>query len=241
MDALIYSAMSGAEYALKAQQVRANNLANAGTTGFRADMELAASQTVAGFGYDARHMSRLQADAVRMRTGTLVQTGRELDAAIAGEGLFTVQDGEGEAYTRAGTFTLDAQGRLLLGERPVLGEGGPIVLPPGNRIEIGADGGISVLTEGAQEMQVVDRLKLVLPAPGALRKNEAGLLVARDGQPLDASEVVEVRGGHLEGSNVSPVEEMVATMQLTRDFEVQMKLFQAADQLAANGNRLMRE
>jgi len=241
MDALIYSAMSGAEHALKAQQVRANNLANAGTTGFRADMELAASQTVAGFGYDARHMSRLQADAVRMRSGTLVQTGRELDAAIAGEGLFAVQDGEGEAYTRAGAFTLDAQGRLLLGERPVLGEGGPIVLPPGNRIEIGADGGISVLTEGALEMQVVDRLKLVRPEAGALRKNEAGLLVARDGQPLDASEAVEVRGGHLEGSNVSPVEEMVATMQLTRDFEVQMKLFQAADQLAANGNRLMRE
>ena len=176
-----------------------------------------------------------------MRSGTLVQTGRELDAAIAGDGLFAVQDGEGEAYTRAGAFTLDAQGRLLLGERPVLGEGGPIVLPPGNRIEIGADGGISVLTEGALEMQVVDRLKLVRPEAGALRKNEAGLLVARDGQPLDASEAVEVRGGHLEGSNVSPVEEMVATMQLTRDFEVQMKLFQAADQLAANGNRLMRE
>ncbi len=80
-----------------------------------------------------------------------------------------------------------------------------------------------------------------MPKPGALRKNEAGLLVARDGAPLDPSEEVQVRGGHLEGSNVSAVEEMVATMQLNRDFEMQMKLFKAADDLAANGNRLMRE
>ena len=241
MDALIYSAMAGAERALKAQQVRANNLANAGTTGFRADMEGASSQAVSGFGYDARYMSRLQADTVNLRSGTLVTTGRELDAAIAGEGLFTVSVGDGEAYTRAGAFTLDAEGRLQLDGRPVLGEGGPIVLPAGTRTEIGSDGTVSVLTEGAIEMQVVDRLKLVKPAPGAVRKNEVGLLVARDGAPLQASEEVEVRGGHLEGSNVSAVEEMVATMQHTRDFEMQMRLFKAADDMAANGNRLMRE
>ena len=241
MDALIYSAMAGAERALREQQVRANNLANVGTTGFRADMALARSQAVEGFGYDARHMNRLEADTVNTREGTLVQTGRELDAAISGPGYFTVVDGEGEAYTRAGAFTLDAEGRLLLNGRAVLGEGGAIMLPPSTRVTIGEDGTLSVLAEGAVEMQQVDKLKLVLPEPGDLHKNEAGLLVSRGGQPLPASQTVAVRGGHVESSNVSAVEEMVASMQATRDFELQMKLFKTADDLAANGNRLMRD
>lgn len=241
MDALIYSAMAGAERALRDQQVRANNLANAGTTGFRADMALARSQAVEGYGYDTRHLNRLEVDAVNTREGTLVATGRELDAAIAGPGYFTVAIGDGEAYSRAGAFTLDAEGRLLLDGRAVLGEGGAIVLPPASRIAIGDDGTLSVLAEGAIEMQPVDRLKLVRPEPGDLRKNEAGLLVSRRGAALPTSEGVAVRGAHLENSNVSPVEEMVASMQATRDFELQMKLFKAADDLAANGNRLMRE
>lgn len=241
MDALIYSAMAGAERALKAQQVRANNLANAGTTGFRADMEMAAHQAVEGFGYDARHMARLEADTVQMRHGALTATGRALDAAIDGDGLFTVADGNGEAYTRAGSFTLDAEGRLQLAGRPVVGEGGPIVLPASGHYEIGADGSVLALAIGTQEMQVIDRLKLVRPESGTLRKNEAGLLVPRDGQPLAPSDEVQVRGGHLETSNVSPIEEMVATLQLNRDFELQMKLFKAADEMASHGNRLMRD
>ena len=134
-----------------------------------------------------------------------------------------------------------AEGQLQLDGRAVLGEGGPIVLPVTNRIEIAADGTVLVLPEGTQEMQVIDKLKLVKPEPGALRKNEVGLLVGRDGGPLAPSEEVQVRGGYLEGSNVSPIEEMVATLQINRDFELQMKLFKAADEMAANGNRLLRE
>jgi flagellar basal-body rod protein FlgF len=241
MDALIYSAMAGAERALKAQQVRANNLANAGTTGFRADMEMATHQAVEGFGYDARHMARMDSETVRTRSGTLTPTGRELDAAIVGDGLFTVAYGDGEAYTRAGAFAISAEGLLQLDGRDVLGEGGPIAVPATNRFEIAADGTVLVLPEGTQEMQAIDRLKLVLPEPGTLRKNEVGLLVGRDGQPLPPGEEVQVRGGHLESSNVSPIEEMVATLQLNRDFELQMKLFKAADEMAANGNRLLRE
>jgi flagellar basal-body rod protein FlgF len=241
MDALIYPAMAGAERALRAQQVHANNLANLSTTGFRADVEVAASQSVAGYGYDARHMSQLQANAVNARPGTLVATGRDLDAAIAGEGFFVVAFGDGEAYTRGGAFTLDAEGTLRLEGRAVLGETGPIVLPPTARIAIGEDGTISVQEEGQQTMQAVDRLKLVKPTAADLAKNEAGLVVSRSGAPLPTSEAVTVRGGHLEGSNVSAVEELVSTMNLSRDFEMQMKLFKAADDLAANGNRLMRE
>ncbi|MBV5293599.1 MAG: flagellar basal body rod protein FlgF [Curvibacter lanceolatus] len=241
MDALIYAAMSGADRALQAQQVHANNLANLQTPGFRADLELATSRKVPGYGYDARYMNQLQANAVNTRAGTQVETGRELDVAVQGEGYFAVAYGDGEAYTRQGAFVLSENGTLTLNGRAVLGDGGPIVLPPGSQMSIGADGTISVLAEGQTVMQPTDRLKLVNPAAGELSKNSAGLLVLRNGASLGADPAVQVRGGHLEGSNVSAVEEMVSTMNLSRDFEFQMKLFKSADEMAANGNRLLRE
>jgi flagellar basal-body rod protein FlgF len=241
MDALIYTAMSGAERALRAQQIRANNLANLETPGFRADLELATSQAVPGYGYDARHMSQLQSEVVSNRQGSVRETGRDLDVAVEGPGYLTVQWNDGEAYTRAGSLMVDGEGALTVNGRPVMGDGGPIVLPPFARVSVAVDGTISVQAAGDGEMQAVDRLKLVNPEAGTLTKNEAGLLVPRDGQPLPADETVQVKSAHLEGSNVSAVEEMVATMTLSRDFEMQMKLFKAADGMAEAGNRLIRD
>jgi flagellar basal-body rod protein FlgF len=241
MDALIYTAMSGAERALHAQQVHANNLANLDTGGFRANLELATSQAVPGVGFDARHLGQLQANAVSAREGAVKQTGRDLDVAVAGSGYLAVQWQDGEAYTRSGAMALDADGNLTVNGRPVLGDGGPIVIPPYVKLEIGQDGTISVQPPGADTMQTVAKLKLVKPEPGELTKNEAGLIVTRSGEPLAADNTVAVRGGFLEGSNVSAVEEMVATMGLNRDFEIQMKLYKAADTMAEAGNRLIRE
>ncbi|WP_077033534.1 flagellar basal body rod protein FlgF [Pelomonas sp. KK5] len=243
MDALIYTVMSGAERAMRAQQVHANNLANLETGGFRANVEMAGSRSVEGYGYAARHLSQMQADAVSAKPGVQQATGRDLDAAIEGEGLFAVQTAEGsEAYTRSGNFTADADGRLLLAGRPVLGEGGAVQLPPEHgALVIGRDGTISVQTPGQTDLQVVDKLKLVKPPMAEMTKNPAGLLVPRDGGTLAADDTVQVHGGHLEGSNVSAIEEMVATMTLNRDFEVQMKLLNKADSMADAGNRLIRE
>jgi flagellar basal-body rod protein FlgF len=126
--------------------------------------------------------------------------------------------------------------------RALLGEGGPVVLPPHTAVQIGADGTVSVQPPGQAEMQPMDRLKLVKPEPGALVKNEAGLLVLRDPQAgaLALDETVQVKAGYLEGSNVSAVEEMVATMATSRDFEIQMKLYGAAERMAQAGDRLVR-
>jgi flagellar basal-body rod protein FlgF len=242
MDALIYTLMSGAERSMRAQQVHANNLANIETGGFRADMETATSQAVTrGYGYDARHMSRLAANAVDGRAGVARETGRSLDVSIAGQGYFTVQDANGaEAYTRAGSFDVGQGGALTVDGRPVLGDGGPIVLPAGySSVVISADGTLSVQETGQSQMQPVDRLKLVKPAAGAVVKDQNGLLVARSGQPLATDETVVVNSGHLEGSNVSAVEEMVSTMTLNRDFEIQMKFYSAADTMADAGNKLV--
>lgn len=242
MDALIFTLMSGAERSLRAQQLHANNLANIETNGFRADLEVATSEAVErGYGYDSRHMSRLEANAVSSREAAMRQTGRDLDVAIAGSGYFAVQFGDGEAYTRAGNFTLDQDGGLTLNGRPVMGDGGPIVVPEHTAFQIGEDGTISVLAAGQTEMQVLDKLKLVNPEPDAITKNSAGLIVARSGEQLAPDDTVRVRSGHLEGSNVSAIEEMVATMNLNREFEIQMKLYRAADGMAETGNRLVRE
>jgi len=239
MDALIYTAMSGAERALRGQQVHANNLANIDTGGFRANMELSAAQAVNGYGYDDRHMSQLQANSLSTKPGTMKSTGRDLDVAVAGNGLLTVQSGNGEAYTRAGAMVLDENGTLRINGDVVLGEGGPITLPEYTKIAIGNDGTISIQAPGTTTMQVIDKLKLVKAEASELTKNTQGLLVARDGNPLATDPTVVLRPGHLEGSNVSAVEEMVSVMSLNRTFEIQMKLFSASDSMTEAGNRLI--
>lgn len=157
-----------------------------------------------------------------------------------GKGYLAVAHEGGEAYTRAGSLELDADGNLILHGRAVLGDGGPIALPPHRAVSIAPDGTISVLPEDGEQMQDVDRLKLV-DGEATMRKNRAGLLETQNGDPLAASETVRVRGAALENSNVVAVEEMVAVMDLSRQFEIQMKLFQAADGMVDAGNRLIRD
>jgi len=240
MDKLIFTAVSGAERTLRSQQVHANNLANADTAGFRANLEVAATQAMQnGFGYDSMHLSKTDADTISTRAGAVRETGRPLDVALNGAGYLAVQYGEGEAYTRAGAIDIGADGALSVNGHPLLGEGGAIVLPPHQAVEIGLDGTISVLTEGATLMQPIDKLRLVNAEGAELTKNEAGLIVSREGNPLDADPNVTVRGRALEGSNVSAIEEMVAVMSLNRSFEMQMKMFKASDSMNEAGNRLI--
>jgi flagellar basal-body rod protein FlgF len=239
MDKLIFTAVSGAERLMRSQQIHANNLANLDTAGFRANMEVAANQQLGGYGYDDRHLSTMQADAVSTRAGAVRETGRPLDVAIGGQGYLAVQNGDGEAYTRSGEIEIGPDGALSVHGHPLLGEGGPIVLPQHTAVEVGTDGTISVLTEGATQMQVVDKLRLVNATGAELTKNEAGLIVSRDGGNLPTDPNVKVRPRALEGSNVSAVEEMVATMSLNRSFEVQMRLFKASDSMNETGNKLI--
>jgi flagellar basal-body rod protein FlgF len=239
MDKLIFTALSGAERTLKAQQVHANNLANSDTAGFRANFELASTQALGGYGYDDVHMAKVQSDAISTRAGSVRETGRPLDVAINGNGYFAVQYGDGEAYTRAGAIDIDAEGALSVHGHPLLGEGGPVVLPQHTAVEIAADGTISVQAPGATTLQVIDKLRLVNAEAGELTKNEAGLIVPRGGGQLAQDANVSVRPRALEGSNVSAVEEMVATMTLNRSFEIQMKLLKASDSMNEVGNRLI--
>ncbi|OAN16715.1 flagellar biosynthesis protein FlgF [Photobacterium jeanii] len=242
MDKLLFTAMSGASRVMMAQQVHANNLANVNTTGFRSDIEQADSVKVKGQGYDSRALVAARAGGSDFSAGTLQHTDNPLDVAIRGKGFFAVEAHEGdEAYTRAGNFTLGAEGELMLGERPVMGVGGAIVIPEYEQLNIGSDGTISVVPQGGGLVQEVGQLKLVNPDFAQLRKSEDGLFrVTGEGGQADAADDVTVAAGYLESSNVNAIDALVNNISLARNFELQVKMMKTAEQLATTGNRLIR-
>jgi flagellar basal-body rod protein FlgF len=244
MDRSLYIAMSGAKQIMQAQASNANNLANVNTTAFRADLEQFRSQPVFGPGYPSRVYAMAERPGVDLSTGSLETTGRDLDVAINGEGWIAVQakDG-GEAYTRAGDLHITEQGQLLTGTGlPVIGNAGPIAVPPAQKVEIGADGTISIVPQGGNgtALAAVEQIKLVKPAKEQLQKGEDGLMRLADGSPALTSAEVKLVTGVLEGSNVSAVEEMVQMIELQRQYEMQIKMMKTVEDVGAAGAQIMR-
>lgn len=240
MDRLGYTAMTAASRTMTALGVRANNLANVNTPGFRADLEQALDVQVQGHGYDSRHLASVQDNGVSMAPGALMATGRDMDFAIKGPGLIAVLGAESEAYTRHGSLQVDADMQLTINGRAVLGESGAIELPEFDTLHVAADGRISVLPRGEPMMVEVDRIKLVDMPAAQLRKDSAGLLVSRDGAPAPVDDNVTLASGFLESSNVSAIDQLVGTMSLSRLFETQVKMMKAAEELSSAGNSMIR-
>ncbi len=240
MDRLGYTAMTAASRTMTAMQVRANNLANVNTPGFRADLEQSQAVAVQGPGYDSRHLAQVRSNGVDLTPGTLMPTGRDLDFAVQGPGLIALETPAGELYTRHGSIQVDAEMRLTINGRPVLGEGGPIVLPEHDMLNIGNDGTVSVMPRGDWMMVEVDRIKRVDVPAELLVKDASGLLATKDGQPAEASDEVRLVSGYLEASNVSAINELVGSMSLSRLFETQVKMMKAAETLSEAGNRMIR-
>lgn len=229
MDRLIYTAMTGANAAQYRQQVLANNLANASTPGFRAELATFRAVPVRGDGTTSRVFA-LEATAGHLETpGPINTTGRNLDVAARGNAYFAVQGLDGtEAYTRAGAFEVNADGTLVSAQGlPVLTDGGaPIVVPTNAQVAIGADGSVSARV-GDQPAQSIGRLKLVTPdAVNRLQRSEDGLFRGVQGEPLQADAQARVESGALEGSNVNPIEAMVGMIAVSRQFELQMRMLQ---------------
>jgi flagellar basal-body rod protein FlgF len=234
VDKLIYVAMTGAAHIDRAQSLHSNNLANVGTSGFRADLEQARSVQVYGDGYNGRVYALTERPGNDFKQGPLVQTGRDLDTAITGDGFFAVQGPDGkEAYSRSGDFTLDSVGTLRDGAgRIVLGEGGPISVPPHDQLFIGADGSITIQPEGQgpEALVQLDRLKLVKPDRSTLTKGEDGLMHVAPGTKVASSPDVTLMSGAVEGSNVNAVNEMTSILALARQFDLEVRLMKSAEQ-----------
>ncbi len=243
MDKALYIAMSGAKQNMYAQRAHSNNLANVNTTGFKEDFAQARAMPVYGEHHPTRAYALTERPATSFEQGPLQETGNHLDVALSGEGWIAVQSPDGgEAYTRAGDFQIDVNGLLRTGAGlQVLGEGGPIAIPPSANVEVGADGAISVLPLGGDGVIAqVDRVRLVNPDPVTIEKRGDGLLYVKDGNPLpELDEDVRVESGFLEGSNVNAVSALTEILSLSRQYELQVKLMSQADQISEASARLL--
>lgn len=244
MDRLIFTAYSGMTGSTVRQRVIASNMANAQTIGFRAEMLTATPMTLKGPSLEARAMTDGEVRGASMKQGSLVQTGNPLDIALTGQTMMAVQAEDGtEAYTRRGDLSVDAAGVLTNGDgRPVIGSGGPITVPLGSRVSIGADGGVLVASPDTpdQPPQVVDRVKVASIAGSRIEKAVDGLFRVVGGGVLPTDEEAKVQVGTLEQSNVDPTAVLVEMVEAQRLFDMRTKLISTAREVDEGSAALMR-
>jgi flagellar basal-body rod protein FlgF len=211
----------------------ASNLANVSTAGYKKNVpsfsdcllgaENAANPAAEAAGTGTFELT-LAGGAVDLSDGPVRQTGIPTDLALQGPGFFAVENGDGEAYTRNGTFSLDQDGYLVtMNGRRLLGEGGPIQISEG-------DWSVSDKGEVMQNGGTIGRLKLVnVPAPALQRMGESLFKTSGDPETLDWANT-QVKQGCLEQSNASAIGEMVDLIATLRIFEANQRLIQAQDE-----------
>jgi flagellar basal-body rod protein FlgF len=243
MDRLIYTAATGAKHILEQQATTSNNLANLSTTGFRAQLDTFRAVPVVSEGLPTRAFVVDNTVGADFTAGPLQATGRDLDVAIKGQGWIAVQMQDGtEAYTRNGSLQISPNGILQTANgQTVMGEGGPIAIPPNTTVSVGKDGSIASLTTDTvpATSTVVGRLKLVNPDQKQLVRGDDGLFRMQDGSSAQADPAVTVTSGALEGSNVSAVDSMVNMISLARSLETQMSLLKNAENNAAKATQIL--
>lgn len=242
MDRLIYTAMTGASAAAHRQALLSNNLANASTNGFRAELATYRAVPLRGDGATTRVFA-LEATSGYLDTpGSVQRTGRSLDAMTRRNAWFAVQGLDGtEAYTRNGSFEVAQDGSLLTGNGlTALSDGGaPITVPANAELSIGQDGTLSAKVAG-QPLSVIGRLKMATPTPeDPFKRGDDGLFRTTSGDPLPNDAGAQLQVGVLEGSNVNPIETMVGMIQTARQFEQQMRLIQTAESNDRSAGQLL--
>ncbi len=244
MDRMLYVAMSGAKQMMLSQTAATHNLANSTTTGFRADFNSFRAQPVFGTGHPSRVFAMDERPGIDFSQGSLIETGNELDLAVNGQGWIVVQGLDGsEAYTRAGSLQITPNGLLQTTTgHPVMGDGGPIAIPPNEKLEIGSDGTISIrsLGDAPNTLSEIARIRLVNPDLGQLTKGEDGLFRMESGEQLKPDAAVTVVSGLLESSNVNAVEQMIAMINMQRSYELQVKAMKTAEENDAASAQLLR-
>ena len=247
MDRIVYTAMNGAKQSLDQQAVVSNNLANVSTPGFRAQLSEMQAYEVKGDGLSTRTLPMAATPGSDFTAGPVVTTGRTLDIAIRGDGMFSVQNPDGSvSYTRRGDVQMDQGGMLTIQGKPLLGENGPILIPLDSDISIGGNGAISVIQAGMQPDTIaeVERIQVVTTAGADLERTADGFFVsaidAQGNRPaLAANDNAQVVSGALEGSNASATEMMVEMINVARRYEMQMKVISSADENAQSANKLL--
>ncbi|MDO3378055.1 flagellar basal-body rod protein FlgF [Geoalkalibacter halelectricus] len=236
MSSGVYSVLSGARARMQLLEVVSHNLANADTAGFKKD-RLCFESLIDG----ARQRSlakgvnfnRSAEGYTDLGQGTIQGTGNPFDLAIEGPGFFKIEGQGGDFYTRQGNFRLDAEGFLVnSGGNRVLGENGPLQLGA-EEVRIDEDGRIwdgEVLVGRLAVVEVND--------PRLLEKRADGLFAA-------APETIEIPvprpqllQGHIETSNVNPLQEMTLLMEAHRTFESYTRVMKIYSEINAKADEL---
>ena len=243
IDRFVYLAMNGAKQSMLKQEVVTQNLANVNTTAFKSQLDVfSAAPAFGDNAMQTRTFSVEETVGTDFTSCPTITTGRDLDAAIQSKGWFSVQAPDGtEAYTRDGNFQIGPDGVLRSNTgMAILGEGGPITIPPSAKINIGTDGTISITQAGiANAVQVMGRLKLVNPDEKNIIRGSDGLFRMKDGQPAQPDQNVKVASGMIEGSNVNMIENLVSMISLSKQYDINMKLIQTADQNSRATSQLL--
>jgi flagellar basal-body rod protein FlgF len=245
MDRALYIAMTGAGQTLQSMGVTSHNLANASTAGFRAEIAQARAEAIQGNGMASRYNTVDTGAGFDGAGGALRSTGRDLDIALRGNGWLTVQTPDGgEALTRAGNLQVNAAGQLLTGSGlPVMGDGGPIAVPPHSSMTIGSDGTLTIVPQGVgpETTATVGRLKVVDARAEQLERRADGLFQARPGEDLLPVAGDSVVPGALESSNVNVAQTLVEMIELSRKFEMQVRMMRTVEDNAKAGASLLRQ
>jgi flagellar basal-body rod protein FlgF len=243
VDRLIYSSLAAMRGAMARQATIANNLANVNTAGFRGEFTSAEAEWLKGSGLNGRATMSQDVTGANMTPGAVTATGRDLDVALNGNALLTVQAADGtEAYTRRGDLQLSQTGLLTTGDGvPVLGQSGPITLPPADSVSIGQDGQIWVVPQGGdpKSPQAVDTLKLVSADGSTIKKGIDGLFRVDGGGALPADPDATLTSKSLEGSNVNASATLVDMIDAARSWEAQVKMLTTAQDLDKSSAQLM--
>lgn len=244
MDRLIYTAFSGLSSSMLRQRVIAANMANAQTVGYRADTVSFTPMTLTGPSLEVRAMNQTEVRGASLVAGSVTQTGKQLDLAMEGEVMLAVQGADGtEAYTRRGDLAVSPAGLLVNGDgTPLLGENGPVTVPPGRKVVIGPDGQVLLRDPAAPDTPPsrIDRLKLANPAGSRIEKGLDGLFRVYGGGVLPNDEQGKVLVGSLEQSNVNPSDVLVQMVEAQRLFDIRTKLVSTAREMDEGGAQLMK-
>lgn len=244
MDKIVHASLSALRGAMARQAATANNLANAGTPGFRADVSAARANFLQAGGQVFGARSSQQVLSADMSAGTITHTGRDLDIALSGDAMLAVQAPNGdESYTRRGDLQITDSGLVTTGDgHPVLGEGGPLTLPAADSVRIDDDGAVWVVPQGGDPDNPtrVDRLKLATPAGSDIVKGLDGLFRVRGDGVLPQDPEARLTARSLEGSNVNTTQALIDMIEASRAWDTQINLIQSAKDLDVSAADLMR-
>lgn len=239
MDKALFIGSTSANTSMHQLEVITNNLANADTTGFRADFELMKQYHVNNQADKARSYSVLDRTYSDFKPGPVIHTGRDLDVAVNGSGFIAVQNKAGqEAYTRAGDLQIRNGFLTTRAGELVLGTSGFIEVGTAQRVALSSDGTVAVKVQGVTDMVTVNRIKLVKPNEADVHKGPDGLFYVADGA-VKQDPKLKLTTGSIEGSNVNPVETLTSLIQLSRNFEFHTKFMHTLQEEAGAANQLL--